>query len=119
MSRFLLTLAAVLAISGLTLAHWHGVALAVGIVLGAAFFLRSMAAGGSLGNARQFGQGQADIGARIGTLLAAAGIASAALGHDPPYPPSFRVMFGLFLLVACVGALVLTGRTLRKPPGGM
>ncbi len=114
MTRFLLVLGAVLAIGGLTLTRVHWAALVVGIVAGAAFFLRGMAAGGSLGNARQFGQGQADIGTRLGTLLAAAGIASASLGHEPPFPLSFRVMFGLFLTVACLGALVLAGKAARS-----
>jgi len=33
------------------------------------------------------------VSAWIGTCLAAAGIASAAMGYDPPLPPPFRVFY--------------------------
>lgn len=110
MIRFGIVLAAVLTIAGLTLAHWYGPALVIGIVAGAFFLLRGMAAGGSLGNARQFGKKPADVHARIGTCLAAAGIASASLGSDK-FPLSFRIFYGVCLVIASVGALILA----RKP----
>lgn len=113
----LLVLVAVLALLGLTAMRFHAVALVVGIVVGAGFFLRGMASGGSLGNARQFGQGKADVGTRIGICLAAGGIASASLGKDPPFPISFRVFYGVCLLIACAAALVLAAKTRNDTPG--
>ena len=106
MIRFWLALAAVLTIAGLTLAHLYGPALAIGIVLGAFFLLRGMAAGGSLGNARRFEKKPADVNARIGICLAAAGIASASFGNDK-FPLSFHIFYGVCLAAASVGALVL------------
>lgn len=111
MIRFWVVLGTVLVIAGLTLAHQHGPALIVGIIVGAYFLLRGMAAGGSLGNARRFEKKPADVNARIGTCLAAAGIASASLGYNPPFPLSFRIFYGVCLVVASVGALVLAWRT--------
>ena len=107
MTRFAAVLAAGLAVVGLTLAHLSLPALIVGLVVGLGFFLRGMAAGGSLGNARRFEKKSSDMNARIGTCLAAAGIASASLGHDPPFPPPFRVFYILCLGLASVGAVFL------------
>ena len=61
-----------------------------------------MAAGGGLGNARSFGQGPADVSTRIGVCLAASGLASYALGHEPPFPPPFRVFYGVGMVLAGV-----------------
>ncbi|MDQ2799649.1 MAG: hypothetical protein M3Y13_08415 [Armatimonadota bacterium] len=116
MIRFGIVLGTVLAIAGLTLAHQYGAALVVGIVVGACFLLRGMAAGGSLGNARRFEKKPADVNARIGTCLGAAGIASESLGFAR-FPFSFHVFYGACLVVASVGAVVLAWRTQRDAGG--
>jgi len=113
MIRFWVVVVTVLAVIGLTLAHWNAYALTFGIAVGLWLLLRGMAAGGSLGNARQFEKKPADVGARIGICLAAAGIASASLGHDPPFPPSFRVFYGVCLGLASLVALVLAGKSIK------
>ena len=110
MTRFWVVLGTVLAVAGLTLAHANALALTAGIAVGLWLLLRGMAAGGSLGNARQFGSGRADVGTRVGICLAAAGIASASLGHDPPFPPSFRVFYLVCLVLASGAALILAWR---------
>lgn len=117
MIRFWVVLGTALVIAGLTLAHQYGLALIIGIVVGSYFLLRGMAAGGSLGNARQFQKKPADVNARIGICLAAAGIASASLGHNPPFPPSFCIFYGVCLALALVGAGILAWRT-RLATGG-
>ncbi len=110
-----LTLGSVLAVVGLTLVHLHAPALVVGTVVGAFFLLRGMAHGGGLGNVRGVGQKPADVSTRVGVCLAAAGIASASLGHDnPPFPPPFRVFYGLCLVLACVGAVFLAVKSARS-----
>ena len=116
MIRFWIVLGTALAIAGLTLGHQNGLALIVGIVFGACFLLRGMAAGGNLGNARQFEKKPADVNARIGTCLAAAGIASASLGSDQ-FPISFRIFYGVCLGLALVGAVILAWRTQSAASG--
>ncbi len=106
MIRFAAVLATLLAVAGLTLGHKSALALTLGIVVGLFLLLRGMAAGGSLGNARQFGQKPADVNARIGICLAAAGIASASLS-SPQFPLPFHVFYGLCLALASVGAVAL------------
>ena len=108
--RLYVVLGTVLVIAGLTAAHQHGFALTLGIAVGVYFLLRGMAAGGSLGNARQFEKKPADVNARIGICLAAMGIASAAFGHDPPFPISFRVFYGICFALAVGGAVALSVR---------
>ena len=105
--------AATLAIAGATWAHQNGLALAVGIGVGGLLFLLGMATGGGLGNARRFEKKPADINARIGTCLAAAGIAAAALGYDPPFPLPFRIFYSVCLAVGCLGAVGLSANSLR------
>ena len=105
--------AAALVIAGATFAHWYWLALTVGIGVGGLLFLVGMATGGGLGNARRFEKKPADINARIGTCLAAAGIASAALGYDPPFPLPFRIFYSVCLAAGCVGALGLSGKALK------
>lgn len=107
MIRFGVALATVLAVAGLTLAHQSALSLTLGIAVGLPFLLRGMAAGGSLGNARQFGKKPADVNARIGICLAAAGIASASLGHQPSFPLPFRVFYIVCLVLASMGGLAL------------
>jgi len=111
-SRLVLVLVVVAAVAGLTLAHLNALALTVGLLAGLAFFLRGLAAGGGLGNARGFGQGPADVNARIGICLAAAGIASASVGTEH-FPTPFRVFYGLCLGLACVIAAFLAWRGRR------
>ncbi len=111
--RLGLVCACITVIAGATWAQRWGLALIAGIVVGGLLFLLGMAAGGGLGNARKFEKKPADVNARIGTLLAAAGIASAALGYDPPFPPPFRIFYGVCLALACLGALALSVKGLR------
>lgn len=114
LGRLLLVCACVFAVAGAVLTHRYGLALAAGIGAGGLLFLLGMAAGGGLGNARKFEKKPADFSARIGTCLAAAGIASAALGYDPPFPLPFRVFYGVCLAVACLGALALSVKGLKE-----
>ena len=111
-----LTVGAALAIAGLTLGRLYAPALVVGTAVGAFFLLRGMANGGGLGNVRGVGKKPADVSTRIGVALAAAGIASASLGHDPPFPAPFRVFYGACLVIGCLGAVFLAVRPGR--PGG-
>lgn len=106
--------AAALGITGATFSHWYWLALTVGIGIGGLLFLLGMATGGGLGNARQFEKKPADINARIGTCLAAAGIASAALGYDPPFPLPFRIFYGVCLAGGCLGAIWLAASAMRR-----
>ena len=116
MIRLSVVIGTVLVIAGLTAAHQHGFALTVGIVVGLYFLLRGMAAGGSLGNARQFEKKPADVNARIGICLAAMGIATAAFGKEPPFPLPFRVFYGICFALALGGAVALAVND-RKPSG--
>jgi len=106
--------AAALVVAGATWAHWYWLALTVGIGVGGLLFLVGMATGGGLGNARRFEKKPADINTRIGTCLAAAGIASAALGYDPPFPLPFRIFYGVCLAAGCLGAVGLSVNALRE-----
>jgi peptidoglycan/LPS O-acetylase OafA/YrhL len=108
--RLILVVLVVAAITISTLQHVYWLALTVGIGAGLWLFLRGMATGGALGNARQFEKKPADINTRIGICLAAAGIASASLGHDPLFPLPFRIFYTVALVLACVIALVLAGK---------
>lgn len=105
---------AALVIAGATWAHWYWLALTAGIGVGGLLFLVGMATGGGLGNARRFEKKPADINARIGTCLAAAGIAAAALGYDPPFPLPFRIFYGICLALGCLGAVGLSAGALRE-----
>ena len=111
--RLGLVCACVAVVAAGTLTHRYWLALTAGIVIGGLLFLFGMTAGGGLGNARKFEKKPADISARIGTCLAAAGIAAAAIGYDPPFPLPFRVFYGICLAVACLGALVLAVKALK------
>lgn len=112
MSRLWLVLAAVALVVALTLGYLNALALTVGLLAGLVFFLRGLAAGGGLGNARGFGRGPADVSARIGICLAAAGIASSSVG-SAHFPVPFRVFYGLCLGLACVIAVFLAWRGRR------
>ena len=114
--RAALAAGAALCIGALALAHQYVPALVLGIGAGTYFLLRGIASGGGLGNARRVGQGPADVSTRVGVCLAAAGIASASLGHDPPFPPPFRVFYGVCLALACAGVVFLAVRTARSAP---
>lgn len=113
LGRLGLASVAVLVIAGATWEHFYWLALTVGIGVGGLLFLVGMATGGGLGNARRFEKNPADINARIGTCLAAAGIASAALGYDPPFPLPFRIFYGVCLTLGCLGAVGLSALVLR------
>jgi hypothetical protein len=110
MARLVLVIvsAAVVAVSALL--RDYGVAFVIGIAAGAILFLMGIARGGAVGNAKAYGRRPQDVSARIGVALAAAGIAAQALGRIPPYPPSFRIFYGICLAVGCIGAVVLAVR---------
>ena len=112
---FVIFCAAVIAVS--TLLHANGLALLTGIVGGAALFLYGMARGGSIGNARNFERRPQDVSTRIGVALAAAGIGAASLGHEPPFPLSFRIFYAVCIVIGCVGAIVLAVRAVRPTQG--
>lgn len=113
LGRLLLVGVCAALIAGATFTQHYWLALTVGIAVGGPLFLLGMAMGGGLGNARQFEKKPADVNARIGTCLAASGIASAALGYDPPFPLSFRVFYGVILVIGCLGALALSVKGLK------
>ena len=114
LGRLGLACACVLVIVGATLTGRYWLALTAGIVVGGLLFLVGMAAGGGLGSARKFEKKPADVSARIGTCLAAAGIAAAGIGYDPPFPLPFRIFYGACLVIACLGALVLAAGALKE-----
>lgn len=116
--RLLLVCACAAVIVGAVLTQHYWLALTAGIAAGGLLFLAGVAAGGGLGNARKFEKKPADLSARIGTCLAAAGIAAAALGYDPPFPPPFRAFYGVCLAIACLGALALSVKGLKDAPPG-
>ena len=111
--RLCIVTAAVCALAVLTCIHWNWLAVTIGILSGTAFLLLGMAAGGGIGNARGFGQGPADVSTRIGVCLAAAGIGSYALGHEPPFPPSFQVFYGVIMGLVSVIAVILAVKGVR------
>ena len=119
MPRLALVLVVIAAVIGLTALHWFALAMTVGIGVGAVMFLLGMAAGGGLGNARQYGQKPADVGARIGVALAAMGVAVEGLRADHYYPPTFRLFCafcqGLGALIAVILAIRAHRASLTKP----
>ena len=114
--RLLLVCASLAAIIGAVITQRYWLALTAGIVVGGLLFLVGMAGGGGLGNARKFEKKPADLSARIGTCLAAAGIAAAGLGYDPPFPPPFRAFYGVCLVLGCLGALALSLKGWKDTP---
>ncbi|MGI4789202.1 MAG: hypothetical protein ACRYFS_10180 [Janthinobacterium lividum] len=112
--RLLLVCVTIAVVVGATVMQHHWLALTAGIAIGGPLFLLGMAAGGGLGNARKFEKKPADLNARIGTCLAASGIASASLGYDPPFPLPFRVFYGVCLGFACLAALILSVKALKE-----
>ena len=111
--RLCIVLAVVPALAVLTYVHWNWLTVTIGILSGTAFLLLGIAAGGGIGNARGFGQGPADVSTRIGVCLAAAGIGSYALGHDPSFPLPFRVFYGIIMGLVSVIALILAVKGVR------
>ena len=111
--RLCIVIAVVPSLAVLTYIHWNWLAVTIGILSGTVFLLLGVAAGGGIGNARGFGQGPADVSTRIGVCLAAAGIGSFALGHDPPFPPSFRVFYGVIMGLVSIIALILSVKGVR------
>lgn len=116
--RLLLVCTCAATIVGAVLMQRYWLALTAGIAVGGLLFLVGMAAGGGLGSARKFEKKPADVSARIGTCLAAAGIASAAMGYDPPFPPPFRAFYGVCLALGCLGAFALSVKGLKDTPPG-
>jgi len=53
------------------------------------------------------------INTRIGIALAAAGVAAASIGHNPPFPIGFRAFYWVCLVLACSAALGLAYRPKR------
>ena len=111
--RLALVCLVVAVVVGATATGRYGLALTAGIGIGGPLFLLGMATGGGLGNARQFEKKPADLNARIGTCLAASGIAAAALGYDPPFPLPFRIFYGVCLAVAALASVALAGRGVK------
>jgi len=112
--RLCFVAAAVLALIVLTWLGLTWLAVTLGILSGTVFLLGGMAAGGGLGNARRFGDAPADVNTRIGVCLAASGLASYALGHDPPFPVPYRVFYGVIMALVSLVALGLSVRGLKK-----
>ena len=113
MPRLLFVIACAAVIAVTTLLHEYGIALVTGIVSGAVLFLYGMSRGGAMGNLRTSGKRPQDVSTRIGTALAAAGIGAASLGHIPAYPLSFRIFYGVALVIGCVGAVFLAARNTK------
>jgi hypothetical protein len=85
---------------------WAGLASAsmlVGVGIGAFFFVQGQ--GANLTEKRQF-----DVNSRIGIALFAAGLAAAAIGHQPPFPTGFRMFYWVCLAIAGAGAMGLSYR---------
>lgn len=97
----------VLGIALFTVVGSYGLALGLGVSMGAGLFLSGAVVGGRLGNARKVGQSQADVPMRLGACLALAGIAASAQGHDPPWAEAQRVLIGLGQFIASALALGL------------
>ena len=108
--RFGLVLLGVLAVLLPAARHWYALGQDLGLAAGVLFYLYGVARGGALGNARRFERRPADVHTRLGVLLAAMGIAVGAIGHDPPFPLSFRVFYGVIAAIAAVAALTLAAR---------
>lgn len=109
---FAIVCAAVIAVSSLL--HDYGVAFVAGIVAGALLFLYGVARGGAVGSASGgFQKRPADVSTRIGIALAAAGIGAASISHNPPFPLSFRIFYGVCIGIGCIGAVFLAARSMR------
>jgi hypothetical protein len=113
MPRFMLVLVfgAIIAVSALV-GNYHFVGLIVGLIGGAGFVLVGMARGGGLPEAGfAFGgdRRRGDPNASIGTALAAAGIASAAVANMH-FPASFRIFYGVCIAAGILIATFLAWR---------
>ncbi|HEX5323091.1 MAG TPA: hypothetical protein VFW40_04840 [Capsulimonadaceae bacterium] len=104
-----LVLGVIIALSAL-IGNYHFIGLIVGLVAGAGFVLVGMARGGGLpeaGLSSTAERRKSDPNASIGTALAAAGIACAAIA-DTNFPITFRIFYGVCLaagiLIAAVAA---------------
>lgn len=108
--RIALVSVAVVTIATSLLLHQYLIGTAIGMVSGlVAVFLGFAVVQGS-DAAGKFGSRPGDVTTRIGICLAAAGIASAAIDPSRPFPAGFRTFYLVCLIVACVGALVLSSR---------
>lgn len=106
-----LVFGAIIAFSALV-GNYHFIGLVVGLVAGAGFVLVGMAHGGGLpetGFAFGGERKRADPNAGIGTALAAAGIACAAVAN-PHFPASFRIFYGVCIAAGILIAAFLAWR---------
>lgn len=117
MARLVFVIAAVVVVAISTLTHQYGYALAAGVVAGTVLFFAGVASGGAIGNTRSIGTKPSDFSVRIGVLLAASGIASQSIGHQPPYPLPFQIFYGACLVVACLAAVGLAAIGIRRQTG--
>ena len=97
----------VLGVAVLTVLGKYGVALGLGIVVGAMLFVRGASVGGRLGNAQLISHSRAAVSMRLGACLALAGIAAGAQGYDPPWAWPARAALGLGQLIASILAIGL------------
>lgn len=91
----------------LTALHLIAYAVMCGVGLGAVYFLVGVGQGGRIGNAQGIGKKPQDSVTRIGICHAATGVAAASIGHQPPFPVSFIVLYWVFLVAGAAGACFL------------
>ena len=106
----------VVAIVSTTLLHFYVAALIVGTASGVMLFFAGVVGNPGSQTPAKFGSRPGDATTRIGISLAAAGIAAGALDPSHPFPASFRMFYGFCLAAACIGALVLSARSIRSKP---
>ncbi len=102
-----MTVAAVLGTDLLTDVGSYGLALCLGVGVGALLFMRGAVVDGRLGNARLIGHSRAAVSMRLGVCLALAGIAAGAQAHDPHWTRLGHAAMGLGQLAVSLLALWL------------
>jgi hypothetical protein len=108
--RIALVSLAVVAVVSSILLHQFLIGTAVGLISGLAAVFLGFTVVQSSSVTGKFGSRPGDVTTRIGICLAAAGLASAAIDPSRPFPATFRMFYLACLIVACVGALVLSTR---------
>lgn len=108
--RIALVSVAVVAIVTSILLHQYLVGTAIGVVSGLVAMFLGFTVVQDSPVAGKFGSRPGDVTTRIGICLAAAGLASAAIDPGRPFPASFRTFYLVCLVVACLGALILSSR---------
>lgn len=101
---------AVLGMAVFTVQGRYGLALILGVAVGALLFVRGTAVGGRLGNARLREHSRAAVSMRLGACLALAGIAAGAQAHDPHWTRLGHAAIGLGQIAASSLALWLAAR---------